>query len=105
MWSEVLSAYKEPAQRGFSAVQHFDQRASYCLQAIRRKQEGKEQEHEPAQRCWCEKEANSEDCDNNRGNRNRQEEGTKVKEEPAQGGQQGEDKGKGSGDYFSISSS
>ena len=28
------------------------------------------------------------------------EEGTEVKEEPAQGGQQGKDKGKGSGDYF-----
>ena len=68
------------------------------LQVIRRKQESKEQEHKPSQRCRREKEANPEDSDNDRGNR--QEEGAEVKEEPAQGGQQGKDKGKGSGDYF-----
>ena len=33
-WPEVLSAYKEPAQSGFSSVQHSDQRASHRLQAI-----------------------------------------------------------------------
>ena len=65
---------------------------------IRRKQEGEEQEHEPTQRCWREKEADPEDRDNDRGNR--QEEGAEVKEEPTQGSQQGKDKSKGSGDYF-----
>ena len=69
MWPEVISACKESAQSGFSTVQHSNQRASYRLQAIRRKQESEEQEHEPAQRCRCEKEANPEDCDNNRSNR------------------------------------
>lgn len=84
-WPGVLSAYKELAQSRFPAVQHSDQRASHRLQAIRRKQESKEQEHEPAQRCRCEKEANPEDRNNDRGNR--QEESAEVKEEPAQGRQ------------------
>ena len=70
------------------------------MQTIRRKQESKEQEHKPAQRRWCEKEANPEDSDNDRGNR--QEEGAEVKEEPARGGQQGEDKGKGNGAFNII---
>ena len=47
-----------------------------------------------------EKEADPEDRDNDRGNR--QEEGAEVKEEPTQGSQQGKDKGKGSDDYFNI---
>ena len=97
-WPEVLSAYKKPAQSGFPAVQHSDQRTGCRLQAIRRKQESEEQEHKPAQWCRREKEADPEDRNNDRGNR--QEESAEVKEEPAQGSQQGEDKGKGSGDYF-----
>lgn len=99
-WPEVPSAYKEPAQSGFPAVQHSGQRTGHRLQAIRRKQESKEQEHEPAQRCRCEKEAYPEGSDNNRGNR--QDEGAEVKEEPAQGSQQGKDKGKGTAITFNI---
>ena len=66
---KVISAYKEPVQDRFSHVQHSDQRASHRLKAIWRKQGRKEQEHNPAQWCRCEKEANPKDCDNNRGNR------------------------------------
>ena len=45
-WPEVLSAYKEPAQSRFSAVQRSDQRTSYRLQAIRRKQESNPEREE-----------------------------------------------------------
>ena len=99
-WPEVLSAYKEPAQSGFPAVQHSDQRTGCRLQAIRRKQESKEQEHEPAQRCRCEKEADPEDCDNDRGNR--QEEGAEVKEEPAQAVRRARTRAKGAAITFNI---
>lgn len=50
---------------------------------MRRKQKNERQGHELVQRCWREKEANPEDCDNKRGNR--QEEGADVKEESAKG--------------------
>ena len=74
------------------------------LQVIRRKQESKEQEHKPSQRCRREKEANPEDNENDRGNR--QEEGAEVKKEPAQGNQQSaEYAGQRERQLISISSS
>lgn len=93
----VQSNSKEPAQNGFSSIQHFNSKANHRLQSIRSKQESEEQKHEPAQQCRREKESDPEESDNDRGNR--QEERAKVKEASAQGNQQSVNKGNGCDDY------